>query len=662
MRERMRMTGLFTTCLVAGFGFTGCQDQAAQERVEVQEIIRKENTAFQLARVGAPVPGTKEFDTKKQELDVLAGRLSSIRGGNAGQQGTKSVLLANTMTELASMDMAHAENYERINASISAQVIGIIQGGMNLNGMLESRQVIDLQTSRSQLNRDMETAEEKLGQLNEQLAELEGPIADREGQNTRDAEEVNALRKSSDKLFRNAREQGYASGFNSFEEAIQARRAADRIEYEIAQREIVLDLNLKAEQGYINLNTQQINKAIEAISDAQAAIDTHEQTGREDLRNTEQLIATLRGDLDALLQKLANTTNNELNPHYDSAQEYLEKSAREAQTAASKAGRNGDTNGPHLIGARAHASLGKLHWTKSRGISIRLKLYELIHQARDVFSEDSVLSKIEQLNQQHADAVEKAKAAYAQAIQLLSQVNNPKAQNEINAFKQSLDLALASLEGKDVSAMMQPAPAAKPETSSPDPDTSEARFPTPEALISHLQNLLASGDITSMADLTHAETPAGKRLLSLGRDAVFAMNRFIKAAEQKMGDEIGPMLESIKAFMQMGGSIPDLSSAKVTERSDDRVVYETSAFGQASQFGLVRVNGSWMIDGDIQLQRQLQNMGGEGPMLDAAEKMIKSAAEMYDELARKINSGEITTMEQMSAEMMKLGETMMGNN
>ena len=125
MRERMRMTGLFTTCLVAGFGFTGCQDQAAQERVEVQEIIRKENTAFQLARVGAPVPGTKEFDTKKQELDALAGRLSSIPGGNAGQQGTKSILLANTMTELASMDMARAENYERINASISAQVIGI---------------------------------------------------------------------------------------------------------------------------------------------------------------------------------------------------------------------------------------------------------------------------------------------------------------------------------------------------------------------------------------------------------------------------------------------------------------------------------------------------------------------------------------------------------
>ncbi len=161
-----------------------------------------------------------------------------------------------------------------------------------------------------------------------------------------------------------------------------------------------------------------------------------------------------------------------------------------------------------------------------------------------------------------------------------------------------------------------------------------------------------------MADLTHAETPAGKRLLSLGRDAVFAMNRFIKAAEQKMGDEIGPMLESMKALMQMGGGIPDLSSAKVTERSDDRVVYETSAFGQASQFGLVRVNGSWMIDGDI----QLQSMGGEGPMLDAAEKMMKSSVEMYDELARKINSDEITTMEQMSAEMMKFGESMMGNN
>lgn len=657
MRVRMRMNGLFTICLVAGFGLTGCQDQAARDRVEAQKAIREANTKFQKARVGSPVPGTDEFDTKKQELDTLVGRLSGISGGNAGQQGTKSILMANTLTELASMDMVHAENSERENSSISAQVIGIIQGGMNLNGMLESRQAIDLQTSRSQLSRDMENAEAELGELNGQLAELEGPIADREGQNTRDTEEVNALRKSSDELFRNAREQGYASGFNSFEEAILARRAADRIEYDIAQREIVLDLNLKAEQGYIKLNTQQINKAIKANSDAQVAIDTHEQTKTDDLRNTERLIANLRGDLDTLLQQLANQTNNELNPHYDSAQEYLEKAASAAQSAASKAGRNGDSNGPNLIGARAHESLGKLHWTKSRGLSTRRKLYELIHQARDVFSQDSVLSKIEQLNQQHDDAVEKAKAAYAQAIQLLSQVNNPKVQNEINAFKQSLDLALATLEGQDVSAIMQPAPAAEPQSSSPDPDTSGARFTTPEALINHLQDLNASGNITAMSDLTHAETPAGKRLLSLSRDVAFAMNRFIKAAEQKMGDEIAPMMDVMKAMIQMGGGMPDLSSAKVAERSDDHIVYETSAFGQASQFGLVRVNGSWMIDGDI----QLQSMGSEGPSLEAIEKMIKTTVEMYDDLARKINSDEITTMEQLSAEMMKLGETMMGN-
>lgn len=658
MRERMRMTGLFTTCLVAGLSLTGCQDQAAQERAEVQKAIHKANTDFQKARVGAPVPGTEEFETKRQELDALAGRLSGISGGNDGQQGTKFILLANTMTELASMDMARAENYERINASISAQAIGIIQGGMNLSGMLVSRQAVDLQTSRSQLSQDKENAEAELGQLNEQLAELEGPIADREGQNARDAEEVNALRKSSDGLFRDARERGYASGFNSFEEAIQARRAADRIEYEIAQREIVLDLNLKAEQGYINLNARQINKAIEAISDAQAALDTHEQTGTEDLRNTEQLIAALRNDLDALLQKLTDQTNNELNRHYDSAQEYLENAAREAQSAAGKAGRNGDANGPNLIGARAQESLGKLHWTKSRGISTRRKLYELIHQARDVFREDSVLPEIEQLNQQHDDAMEKAKAAYAQAIQLLSQVNNREAQNEINAFKQSLDLTLAALEGQDVSAIMQSAPVARPRSSSPVPDTSGARFPTPEALIAHLQNLLASEDITTISDLTHAETPAGKRLLSLGRDAAFAMNRFFKAAEQKMGDEITPMMDAMKAMMHMGGGMPDLSSAKVVERSDDHIVYETSALGQTSQYGLVRVNGSWMIDGDI----QLQNMGIEESMLDAAESMMKSSTEMFDELARKINNGEITTMEQVSAEMMKLGQSMMGNN
>lgn len=475
MRERMRMTGLFTICLVAGFSLlTGCQDQADQERVQAQDAILKANIEFQKARVGAPVPGTDEFETKNQALDALVGRLSGIRGGNAGQQGTKSILLADTLTELASMDMARAEYSERVNVSISARVIGIIQGGMNLKGLLESRQAIDLKTSRSQLSGDLEIAEAKLGILNEQLAELEGPIADRVGQNTRDAEEVTALRQSSDELFRTAREQGYASGFNSFEEAIQTRRAADRIEYEIAQREIVLDLNLKAEQGYIYLNTEQINKAIEAIADAQTAIDTHEQTGTEDLRNTEQLIATLQVDLDALLQDLADQTNNDLNTHYDSAQKNLEQAASEAQSAAGKAGRNGDSNGPNLHAARAYESLGKLFWTKARGIATRRTMYELIHQARDVFNEDSVLPKIDQLNQQHAEAVEKAKAAYTQAIQVLSQVNIPKAQNELDAFKQSLDITLASLNGQNVSSTMQPTPDAVPESTTDTSDPAES--------------------------------------------------------------------------------------------------------------------------------------------------------------------------------------------
>ena len=65
-----------------------------------------------------------------------------------------------------------------------------------------------------------------------------------------------------------------------------------------------------------------------------------------------------------------------------------------------------------------------------------------------------------------------------------------------------------------------------------------------------------------------------------------------------------------------------------------------------------------MIDGDMELQR----MGGEGPTLEATENMMMTMAEMFDELARKINDDEITTMEQMNAEMMKLGQAMMGDN
>ena len=65
-----------------------------------------------------------------------------------------------------------------------------------------------------------------------------------------------------------------------------------------------------------------------------------------------------------------------------------------------------------------------------------------------------------------------------------------------------------------------------------------------------------------------------------------------------------------------------------------------------------------MIDGDL----QIQSMGGEGQTLEDAENMMMTMAEMFDELARKINDDEITTMEQMNAEMMKLGQAMMGDN
>lgn len=470
MSRCTRSVGLILTAATVLSPLVGCEDEQAAERAAIQEKILEASLDLQESVLGAPAPGTEEYEQSIQSLTSLISQINDIRGGESGQQSARSLLLADVHSQLATLILARTDQLEDMNTATRIEISAIARRSTDLHHRIVSIESLDLTTSRLDLDVSQDLIRTELEEIEEQIGELQGPIDDRIQRNRQDAEEVEQLRLQSSALMREARESGYAGGFDVFEQAIQSQRRADRIEYEIAQRELELDLNLQAEHNFLSLNQQNARNASAAIDTARTALETFEQQGRSDNSLSRQTLVALRGQLDVLLAELSARSNDELIPTYQNAQDNLEKVAREAQASANKAGRDG-AGAARMIAARANETLGNMHLTRARGINASMNAYELINDAREALGMDNAAQdESSRLMAAHVEAIQTAKTALAQALSLLGQVSGGN-QSQLNSYKQSLQTLVESIGGGSSEASTEAASSGDDETTPPVDDS-----------------------------------------------------------------------------------------------------------------------------------------------------------------------------------------------
>jgi hypothetical protein len=648
---RVRSRRNVTTPVLAAVGLgavvmiSGCRDQAADQRAEVQAQIESLSHDFHLATLAAVSPGDDAFETTRGKLEAITGSLGRLNASDDGLDAAASLLAAAARRQLAGMSLAEAEMLAAVNREAYTALHTQIDTAMRLESLAAGREQIDTRQHRAELAGYRTDAEMALERYSEEMARLDGPISERESRNTAEAREAMRLDQQAGALRREAIQSGPADGLPSVLEALQLERKADRFETEIARREIELQYGLRPEHELAGKRAEFMQARLAEIGSAMEALDRRDAIGTQEVNATRTLVRDFRSRIAETLAVVTENSAGGLADTYARAAGQLEKAASAAGTAARKSGRDGK-DPARLAAARAHEQMARLNAMKARDLEAYASVLERLVAAGRALGDTSGLSgTLSATSTAHEEAVAAALAAIDAAKQELEQVNSRDSRAEVDAFKASLDRSRAALSGSGPMAGGGPTgragmPGAGGRGGAGAAAGAAGGFASPEDLVAMLAAVTAddTGSLGRVLDAVHASTPEVQTIIDLQRQLLGPMGEFMSAIGDRFGQESTQMVSS----MSSGMGATAFDDAQIVDRTDTTAAVTFSAPMKPNQrIELVLLDGGWKIDG-ASLYPDL------GPaMVAQAETMVPGMARMMSDLAARISSGEFADEQEL---------------
>ena len=412
-----------------------CENAEARQRAEVQEMI-----ILASQKLG-PITTASREEQVKQELRGLIGKLDRTTGASPDQQAVAARLASSAHRKLAGIALDEAKRLEADHRSARVVLHGMIDSMIRLDTLAASLEALDTETEQARLARAREDAETQLRERSQEMAALDGPIAELTHRNREDRAVVERLRREASEFRREADELGRAAGFPAYQQRVQLDREADRIEYEIAQREAELAFSLMPQQTLARTRIEQLVARIAAADDALLSLSSLGEGVAEEARQTHQTIREYRETVDATLAELDESCLGPLPKLYEQAATDLAAGANKARRAGTMVKGESATTA-RIDAARAYLDLGAMHWSQGRGLADQIALLERVAAA--TVQQDA---QTEELAAAHQATIENAKAAYESAQQLLGQVSAPAARRQLETLKSNVEHTIAALSG-----------------------------------------------------------------------------------------------------------------------------------------------------------------------------------------------------------------------
>jgi predicted nucleic acid-binding Zn-ribbon protein len=615
---------LFLSCAVALPLACGCQDSEAKRRAEVQQIITA--ATAELDEAAAIHVDIERESQLRQKLNQLISKLADTADAEPGQRAAASRLAGNAHRLLSSIDLVQADRLEADHRARRWVVGGMIDAALELDTVATAEEAIDTSAQQDALSDDREAASEELREHSQHMATLDGPIEDLKRQNRDDRAQADRLREEASQLRREAADMGSAEGYSTFEHSLHLDRQADRVEYEIAQRELELRFILEPEHTVAQSRIEQAQYRLDNADSARQSLQDVEQTMSAEARSTRAGVAELGEKVEAALSEIEQSSAGPLTELYDRAGSNLERAASKAKSAATMA-RGEGTDAARVEAAWAYQGLGDMYWAKARGLEQDITLRQrLADNASALGGVSGTGSSLAGLREAHKEAMSQAITAYGSAQEALEQVSGRSARSRLEALKADISLLQTAASGQavDLSGAAGGDSPAREGRPSPAPASGSGGANSPQALIEALQGATDLESFTGIQlDLTHIElkTPVARQIYDASIVAGRAMAELDKAMREKLGS---------------GLDTPEVSLGEV---SGDRGTMTVTMFGAPQPVGLIRINGMWYVDGTAQFDAQIAQAGAMG----------------IDEAA--INAGEFSSPPEV---MMALGEAMQG--
>lgn len=610
---------------ISSIGLTsGCEDAAAKQRDVVQVQLKEATQKLQVALAG----GSGE-EVTTQPLTNIVAELGRIESGEPGQNGAKAMLTATALREVArirSVEIDRMEADHRLQRSnLETQVNAIAR----LTAQAAALEGISSESEREQLARDLNAAKTEIVEVKAKLEQLDGPISEHVQQISAAKRQVDELRLNVNDLRRRAQELGHANGLETYLQAVTAGRQADKIEYDISQREIDMEYSLTPELVMTDSHAQQLDAMIKSIESALASLEAFSAATTAELTTTRSRLAEQSLRVIDGLKSLESQRTATLEPAYEEAAGALDRAAgqlRQVQGESMQAAR--------MAALEIQQSLGRLHWNRASALNDHKQLLEAMKDAGGPLTTAVDNASLAAINTAHGEAVEQARTAYTTAQELSTQVQG----GSMAALTNNLGRAVTALGGTAMPSMDEPPPVGDTPAVGDASSASFGPFQTPQELLAFWGRTQTDpAAMRASFSFMHATTPTGQRWVKASSEVTNAMLAIDDAMKAKFGqgllDQLGPMA----AMMA-----PDYSAATPLEQTEDRAVFSFQQMGQSLKLVLRRVDGGWMMDFD-ELDPILTTA------LPQMEQMGSALTQGASGLVSRIQSGEFATAQDVMA-------------
>lgn len=620
-------------CLTALGLICGCEDSAAQYRVEAQQAIAAASTDFRKATAGTVVYGDEHFDQRLRDLNGVVSRVSNLSNSEPGQQAAGGMLAGEALMELATMHLSHAQQIQQLNRQDRRALESMVSAATRLHSRAAAQASLSTSAEKASLQRERQAAEAALNGLQQRINALEGPIADRTRNNVQGEAEADRLRSEANDLIRRAIELGHSRGFPSYQQAISTRRDADEIDYEIAMRELELDYELHPESQFAQLQAEYLRRSVQSIRETLDELDRLDRLFAEDLGKTRQRVTEMQQNVSRTLRSLTERIEGDLAEQYETARGHLERAASLVQQAAGRL-RGDQASAARLLQARIYETLGQSLWAEANALAEHLQLFsQIVEAGESIGGTTDHRRKAETLTARRRTLIEEAQAAFSEAEQALSSVTG-RAADAVELFRQNLQRASSAVAGQPIG----PTPSAPSisDWSSPGEVGSGQGFASPAEALAFLQ-MMDWGNQTEVDRFFAAfdtSDPQAAAMLPQLRPVIEAMMAF----EQAVSSQFGEMDSS------MGIGAPDFANARIDYETSERATIAFNTAMGEDTMELVNINGEWYMDA-----ADLTSDLPVGDEIDDAtlRNIMQTLSNGFSNLARRVRNGEFNSMEEV---------------
>lgn len=621
----------------------GCEDSASKQRDEVQAKLGKIRNDLQKARAG----GAETPEAYQTSLTTIVTQLTSLSGGEPGQQAAKSLMAADALREIAAVQMTKAADIESKHRADLGVVNARIDAALRMHALATGMSKVDDGERRGQLQAELQKAKDGVTALQARLGELQAPINERTAQNQSQKQDIERMRVQVNELLKKAQEKGYSAGFQTYKQATEIGRQADKIEYEVSQREIDLEHDLNPQQKMAQTQKAQLEAMVQAIEAAQGELDAYATAASGDAHASQTKAAELSKQVSDDLAKIKSESDGALKTSYDEAESALEKSAVNAQNAA----KGSDASGAKMTAAAAAESTACLHLSAARGLADREATLQRIKNSQGAISVNGTDAQLQELATARKQQEDAAKAALDSAKQSLEAAGGNGA--EVEVFRRNLQMLDDAMSGKTAA---PESPAAAPSGTEASGGATLQRgdgAESAEALVAALNSVKTSADMKTLFDVGLPPSDAGAlKMLEGARTLSAAMGQLDAALHAKFNKGI----KDIPNFGGgMTGDLPLIAEAKalkvegatgtvaISFENGKNATVEISQVGERWYVGKEGDNGAGML---ASLQMSQDEIAAAAPMV---QQMIGVMSRALSDLAKAVRAGEFATFEDFQA-------------